>query len=41
MDWDWSNILDDAFVKKIGMKRPKDLLDGYFYNIFKKINDNV
>ena len=41
MDWDWSNILDDDYVKHIKMKKPKDLLDGYFYDIFKKINKNV
>ena len=38
MDWDWNNILDDEFLKSIEMKNPRDLLNEYFYNIFKKNN---
>ncbi|ARF10684.1 divergent protein kinase [Hokovirus HKV1] len=41
MNWDWSNILDDEFLKSIEMKNPVDLLNGYFYNIFGKINENI
>jgi hypothetical protein len=41
MDWDWSNILDDEFVKSIEMKKPLELLNEYFYNIFGKINKNI
>lgn len=41
MNWDWSNILDREFLKSIEMKKPSELLDGYFYNIFSKINDKV
>lgn len=35
MDWNWNNILDDNYVKKIGIKKPKEMLNGYFYDIFK------
>ena len=41
MNWDWSNILDEEFKKSIEMKRPAELLDGYFYNIFSKINEKI
>lgn len=41
MNWDWSNILDDKFLKSIEMKNPSDLLNGYFYNIFGKINQKI
>ena len=41
MNWDWSNITDDEFLKSIEMKNPNDLMNNYFYNIFGKINDNV
>ena len=41
MDWDWSNILDDEFLKSIEMKNPSNLLNEYFYNIFGKINENI
>ena len=41
MNWDWSNILDDEFLKSIEMKKPSILLEGYFYDIFSKINDNI
>lgn len=41
MNWDWSNILDDDFLKSIEMKKPSELLDKYFYNIFSKINEKV
>lgn len=41
MDWNWSNILDDEFLNSIEMKKPSDLLNGYFYNIFGKINDKI
>ena len=41
MDEDWSNILDDDFLKSIEMKSPFDLLNRYFYNIFGKINKNI
>lgn len=41
MNWHWSNILDDEFLKSIEMKKPLDLLNGYFYNIFGKINENI
>jgi hypothetical protein len=34
MDWDWFNILDNDFIKQIEMKKPKELLEGYFYDIF-------
>ena len=41
IDWDWDAILDKNFLKSIEIKKPKDLLDNYFYNIFKKINSSV
>jgi len=41
MNRDWSNILDEEFKKSIEMKNPTELLDGYFYNIFSKINEKV
>lgn len=41
MDWDWNNILDDDFFKSIEMIKPSELLDGYFYNVFGKINENI
>ena len=41
MNWDWSNILDDKFLKSIEMKNPLELLNGYFYNIFCKINEKI
>jgi hypothetical protein len=41
MNNDWSNILDNDFLKSIEMKKPVDLLDEYFYNIFVKINKNI
>jgi len=41
MNWNWSNVLDDEFLKSIEMKNPSELLDGYFYNIFGKINENI
>jgi hypothetical protein len=41
MNWDWSNILDDEFLISIQMKNPLDLLNGYFYNIFSKIYENI
>jgi len=41
IDWDWSNILDNEFLKSIEMKKPSELLNGYFYNIFSKINTNI
>lgn len=41
MDWNWSNILGDDFLKTVEMKDPIDLLNVYFYNIFGKINEEV
>ena len=41
MDWNWSNILDEDFLKSIEMKKPSELLDDYFYNIFSKINEKL
>jgi len=41
MNRDWSNILDDEFLRSIQMKNPQDLLNNYFYNIFGKINKNI
>ena len=41
MNWDWDNILDEDFLKSIEMKNPHDLIDGYFYNIFRKIYGKV
>jgi len=41
MNWNWSNILDKDFLKSIQMKKPSDLLNGYFYNIFGKINQRL
>ncbi len=41
IDRDWDNILDDEFLKSIEMKKPSELLDNYFYNIFSKINEKV
>jgi len=41
MDWNWNNILDNEFLKSIEMKKPLELLNGYFYNIFGKINKNI
>jgi hypothetical protein len=41
MFWNWNNILDDDFSKAIEMKNPTDLLNGYFYNIFKQINEKI
>lgn len=41
MNWDWNNIMDDDFMKSIEMKKPSDLLNGYFYNIFSKINKAI
>ena len=41
MDWNWSNVLDNKFLESIEMKKPSDLLNEYFYNIFGKINNNI
>jgi len=41
MNWNWSNILDNEFLKSIEMKNPYNLLNEYFYNIFGKINENI
>ena len=41
MNWNWSNILDDEFVKSIEMTKPSDLLNKYFYDIFNKINEQI
>ena len=41
MDWDWDNILDDEFFKKIEMKSPDDILNIYFYDIFGKSNEEI
>lgn len=41
IDWNWSITLDTDFIKSIEMKKPSELLDNYFYNIFKKIYQNV
>ena len=41
MNWSWSNILDAEFLQSIEMKKPLDLMNGYFYNIFGKINKNI
>ena len=41
MNWNWSNILDDEFLKSIEMKKPLDLLNTYFYNIYSKINEKL
>lgn len=41
MDWNWNNILDNEFLKSIEIKKPLELLNGYFYNIFGKINKNI
>ena len=32
---DWYGILDDKFIESIEMVRPTDLLNGYFWYIFK------
>ena len=41
MNWNWSSILDSEFFKSIEMKNPVDLLNEYFHNIFRKINENI
>jgi hypothetical protein len=41
MHWDWANILDNEFLASIEMKKPSELMSGYFYNIFGKINENL
>ena len=41
IDRDWDNILDDEYLKSIEMKKPSELLDKYFYDIFSKINEKV
>jgi hypothetical protein len=41
MNWDWGNITDDEFLKSIEMKNPNDLMNNYFHNIFRKINENI
>lgn len=41
MDWDWDVVLADDFLSTINMKNPTDLLDGYFYDIFEKINQEI
>lgn len=41
IDWNWSNAIDKQFINSIEMKNPNDLLDGYFYDIFNKINTNI
>lgn len=41
MNWNWTNILDEEFLKSIEMIKPLDLLNNYFYDIFSKINEKV
>ena len=41
MDWDWSNIVDNNFLKSIEIKKPTNLLNEYFYNIFHKIYQEI
>ena len=41
INWNWSNILDEKFLKSIEMKKPSYLLDVYFYDIFSKINEKL
>ena len=41
MNWDWNNILDDDFAKKIEIKKPLFLMENYFFNIFCKHNENI
>lgn len=41
MNWNWSNILDQEYLDSIKIKKPSDLLDNYFYNIFSKMNKKI
>ena len=41
MNSNFSTILDNEFLKAIEMKKPSDLLNNYFYNIFSKINSKI
>lgn len=41
MNWDWNNILDEEFSKKIEIKEPLYLMENYFYDIFCKNNENI
>lgn len=41
MNWDWNNVLDESFLRSINMKNPKELLNGYFHDVFGKINSMV
>jgi len=41
MNRDWSNILDDDFLKSIKMANPNDLMNNYFYNIFNKSGEEI
>ena len=41
MNRDWGNILDQEFFKSIEMRDPLELLNNYFYDIYKKINSDV
>lgn len=41
MDWNWTNILDDEFMRSIEMKNPRDLLNTYFFDIYNKIYTQV
>jgi hypothetical protein len=41
INWDWDNILDDEFLKSIEIKKPLDLINEYFFNIFGKINKDI
>jgi len=41
MNWDWSNILDDDFLKSIKMANPNDLMNNYFHNIFNKSCEEI
>ena len=41
MNRDWNNILDKEFMQEIKMKNPYDLINGYFYDIFNKINMSI
>jgi hypothetical protein len=41
MNWDWPIAGDAEFATHIELKTPEELLNGYFKNIFGKINSNV
>lgn len=40
MNWDWYNVLDKDFLNSINLRKPENLLNDYFHEIFSKPKKN-